>query len=635
MHDKAASTTLDMFANILDDISDICETYRNNDITSHGHSILSNIRNFMSDRAQTNIAFTELLQNYRTEIMPTFLQNWNELTIGEQTSTVKVNNFFCGLHLLVNFAECLSPILLQFERMQEKETVIPETSDDEDRPDIQIYAFDAKTISFLRFCGKCFGRGVDEKSGCYSAFKTYCQRENENVMFVDFRGNRFNIIFLMGQIAFYQHERIKAFFEIVHGANNKLHKLTLQLVKKQYILACCKVLGLISKLITAPLWRLIESNMHVLDMNTNYLSLLTYLDRMSKDSTDFITGEEFPFPRELVEKDKMLEKLVQANEGIDDKACAFAQLAFRGLHQVLAKAMKEQLPGGAYFSHTEYIRDQTKSVIPHNKIPERVFGILDFFLRYRPNASTICNDAFLMFVFNKTSDWLEALPVDERNRMLEDSIKEGRQIRTKYQERLKEIENKRKEKLREKQIALERKQKAAIKTKTKHTSDVIYYGLWQRPDEVDDILNEITSVTEKRKALISQIRFRQKVLKQVVVDKKLYFVSEKGKALSLEKLKSNVIKLIVDATEGPSEERVARDVPLFVGKKVLHTFKEGKWNGRVLSVVKGFPEFYNIVYDCDLDESTATISSATAIYTYKRKQEYRDGNLEILPEAVR
>lgn len=93
MHDKAASTTLDMFTNILDDISDICETYRNNNITSHGHSILSNIRNFMSDSAQTNIAFTELLQNYRTEIMPTFLQNWNELTLGEQTSTVIVNIF--------------------------------------------------------------------------------------------------------------------------------------------------------------------------------------------------------------------------------------------------------------------------------------------------------------------------------------------------------------------------------------------------------------------------------------------------------------------------------------------------------------------------------------------------------------
>lgn len=182
---------------------------------------------------------------------------------------------------------------------------------------------------------------------------------------------------------------------------------------------------------------------------------------------------------------------------------------------------------------------------------------------------------------------------------------------------------------------MERKQNAAIKTKTKHTSDVIYYGLWQRPNEVDDILNEIASVAEKRKALTTQLRFRQKVLKQVVKDKKLYFVTEKGKALSIEKLKSNVVKLMVDATDGPSEERVAKDVTLFVGKRVVHTFNEGKWNGRVLSVVKGFPDFYNIVYDCDLDNTTATISSATAIYTYKLKQEYRDGNLEILPEAVR
>jgi E1A/CREB-binding protein len=66
--------------------------------------------------------------------------------------------------------------------------------------------------------------------------------------------------------------------------------------------------------------------------------------------------------------------------------------------------MKEQLPGGRFFEPTEELIDQTKAVIPRNKIPERVFGILDFFLRYRPNASTISSEAFLMFVFNKTSE---------------------------------------------------------------------------------------------------------------------------------------------------------------------------------------------------------------------------------------
>ena len=85
----------------------------------------------------------------------------------------------------------------------------------------------------MRFCAKCFGRGVDEKSGCYSDFKTYCETENEEIMFVNFRGNRFNIIFLMGQIAFYHYEN-------VHGTKNKLHKLTLQLVKKSTFLHVVK-----------------------------------------------------------------------------------------------------------------------------------------------------------------------------------------------------------------------------------------------------------------------------------------------------------------------------------------------------------------------------------------------------------
>ncbi|CAC5419963.1 unnamed protein product [Mytilus coruscus] len=118
--------------------------------------------------------------------------------------------------------------------------------------------------------------------------------------------------------------------------------------------SCCKGLGLISKLITATFWRLIESNIHVLDMKSNYLSQLTYLDRMSKDSTDsnrFITGGDFSFRKELEEKDKIVEKLVKPDEGIDEKACAFEQLAFKDF----TKSWLQHLPGGAYFSPTEEI----------------------------------------------------------------------------------------------------------------------------------------------------------------------------------------------------------------------------------------------------------------------------------------
>lgn len=68
-----------------------------------------------------------------------------------------------------------------------------------------------------------------------------------------------------------------------------------------------------------------------------------------------------------------------------------------------------------------------------------------------------------MFVFNKTLQWLESLLDNERESVIKDSIKDGRKIREKYIERLREIENNRKFKLREKQVALKNKQRNLLK----------------------------------------------------------------------------------------------------------------------------------------------------------------------------
>lgn len=182
--------------------------------------------------------------------------------------------------------------------------------------------------------------------------------------------------------------------------------------------------------------------------------------------------------------------------------------------------MKEQLPGGRFYDASANLQQQTQSVIHHNKIPERVFGILDFFLHYRPNYTT--NEVFLMFVFNKTLQWLESLLDNKRESVIKESIKDGRKIRDMYIERLREIENNRKVTLREKQVALENKQRNLLKKKSKYTNDVLYYGLWQNTEDVDKILDELKGLAEKKKAILAQLRFRQKVLKQSVNDKKYF-----------------------------------------------------------------------------------------------------------------
>jgi len=44
---------------------------------------------------------------------------------------------------------------------------------------------------------------------------------------------------------------------------------------------------LIDKLITAPLWRILEAEGHVLEMNQNFQTLLQFLERNSEDASLF------------------------------------------------------------------------------------------------------------------------------------------------------------------------------------------------------------------------------------------------------------------------------------------------------------------------------------------------------------
>ena len=71
-----------------------------------------------------------------------------------------------------------------------------------------------------------------------------------------------------------------------------------------------KALGLIDKLITGPLWRVMESDLHILDMSTYYTRLLQFLVNSSQDATEFFTGEAAPFSGVPIKKDEVWSALV-------------------------------------------------------------------------------------------------------------------------------------------------------------------------------------------------------------------------------------------------------------------------------------------------------------------------------------
>ncbi|CAG2254241.1 unnamed protein product [Mytilus edulis] len=75
-----------------------------------------------------------------------------------------MNNFFCSLHLLVNFADVCAAALLKFENLHLKNTSENVTDD----LDSFSNRSESGTVRLLRTSSKAFGRGVDEKSGVYS-----------------------------------------------------------------------------------------------------------------------------------------------------------------------------------------------------------------------------------------------------------------------------------------------------------------------------------------------------------------------------------------------------------------------------------------------------------------------------------
>ena len=130
----------------------------------------------------------------------------------------------------------------------------------------------------------------DERNGCYLPWRTFLSKQGEtknNIL--RFKHNRFNMIFLIGQAVYYHQQNISLFLREVHGTPNDLLKAVVLDVQEHLYLAGCKTLGLISKLITASLWRLIEMPGHILDMNTHYFTLVTFLSDVA-NNVDYAEG---------------------------------------------------------------------------------------------------------------------------------------------------------------------------------------------------------------------------------------------------------------------------------------------------------------------------------------------------------
>ena len=632
MADKSAQTTFDTLKEILTDLNETCNQIF--DKQNIGFKILTKITSTMTDRAATETKFHHLVETYRKECLPHYYQDWDKFSPEAQTQLSKLYQFFCGLHLMVGIADTVNATIRDLETVEKNEN---SGTDCEEKS-----LGESEVVRCVRVVCKALSRGGDAKSGKQKEWRTHCDSINHSEyasMLQTFKGNRFNVIFLLGGNLYFLYEHALQCLEEVTDPN-KLIKISIQLLKNKFNKAGCRALGILRKFIMMPLWRLTEQKGHIVEMNKVYADLVTFCSGDTNTVLKLLRGEIMPFTTDLVEQDVVTTSVTRPDDN-DPLTAKILQATLIAIKRYVEKTVKEHLPGGAYFDPDEGMKEMTKSAPRHNKNPERVFGLLDFMVHKRPNSSALANEAVLMYVYNHTSDFINALDSTQLNKLIFSVKKRTKEVVQLYKTREKEIKRRHLQVKKERQQQQQQRRAKQLKRKTDLTDKIVNEGLWQTDDDVEKYLNRqdvVLSETDKQNALTWQIKFRQEVLCQHHKEKSMFTIYKQvetaGKKREVKKksveLKEQLLELIhaaqcVDTSECIStQEKEKENIPFLAGKRVSHVFKDGAvYTGKVIGSVPGFPSWYNIVYDGE-DEH---------VYTYRLVDDYKDGNLEILIEA--
>ena len=143
--------------------------------------------------------------------MPTVFEIWDTFSENIQENFIKIDDFFCGLHLLIGLADQTQIALKAWDKLLYDDRPIGSLANG------GYSKCELGTLRLIRTTCKSVQTHGCEKSGRISDFYTYLTEEVGflNVPFVSFRGNRLNVLFYDGGILYYLHDHLQNCFDIV------------------------------------------------------------------------------------------------------------------------------------------------------------------------------------------------------------------------------------------------------------------------------------------------------------------------------------------------------------------------------------------------------------------------------------
>ena len=228
------------------------------------------------------------------------------------------------MHVIVGLADTAAATLLEWERI--------DSDLDSISPHVMVRKSESGVIRLIRTACKAFSKHASEQSGVYQRFTAFLKTNDiKRNPLASFRGNRFNIIFYDAGALYYIAPLAVKFLKEVWQTPNQLLKAVLADLSVPKYIASCKALGIINKIITGPLWRVLESkDVSILDMNDYFKTLLSCLQQWSLEPSVVISGDVSTFDDFSPSEDEIYNSLF-ASSDYDNTVCEVLKLMFSAL----------------------------------------------------------------------------------------------------------------------------------------------------------------------------------------------------------------------------------------------------------------------------------------------------------------
>ena len=250
----------------------------------------------------------------------------------------------------------------------------------------------------------------------------------------------------MGAAVFFHRNHISEFINEYFEDKNLLVSSVYNHLNNPLFLAGCRAFGIIDKICTGPLWRIIENTSHILDLNDVWLDFKENVEKYSSDSSELLQGKNVY--NNFTNTDVVFESLFSVDDDeLNVLTIEALQIILVNFLIIIERQLSEYLPGGKLNEHTEgvygeQLRTESVTVSATNIVSERDFANLDRLQRDKPNANLITLEGMILFPNNKTLSWLNSLDSERKKYIFQSARQNAPEMLKLFQQRKETIKNK-------------------------------------------------------------------------------------------------------------------------------------------------------------------------------------------------